>query len=73
MRLATSDGRRRPKAADNPNRIDYDTRISQSISKIITGASPVSSWDQTLDGWYKAGGEEYVRQMNEQIKKQQGA
>ena len=41
--------------------------MSQAISKIVTGAQPVDSWDAVLDGWYKAGGEAYIKQMNEFI------
>ncbi|MDI6619152.1 MAG: extracellular solute-binding protein [Clostridiales bacterium] len=61
----------RPAAADKPELIDYGKAINQTVSKIVTGASPVSDWDKTLDGWYKAGGAEYVQQMNDYIKKTQ--
>jgi putative aldouronate transport system substrate-binding protein len=61
----------RPAAADKPEYIDYQKQLAQVRAKIITGAAPVSDWDKALDGWYKAGGEEYVKQMNEYIKKTQ--
>jgi putative aldouronate transport system substrate-binding protein len=62
----------RPAAADNPTLIDYGTKASQTIAKIITGALPVSAWDDSISGWYKAGGKDYVTQMNTQIKKTEG-
>jgi len=58
----------KPPVANEPEFIDYQKTMNQGISKIIVGASPVSEWDKILDGWYKAGGEEYVKQMNEFIK-----
>lgn len=59
----------RPAAADKPEFIDYGKQLSQVKAKIITGAAPSSDWDKALEGWYKAGGEEYVKQMNDYIKK----
>ena len=59
----------RPPVADDPKFIDYAKVMSQAISKIVTGAQPASSWDEVLDGWYKAGGEQYMKQMNEFIAK----
>ncbi len=61
----------RPAAADKPELIDYNKQIAQVKAKIILGSAPVSDWDKALDGWYKAGGEEYVKQMNDYIKKMQ--
>lgn len=62
----------RPDAANQPTLIDYNTKIAQTVSKIITGVQPVSAWNDTLSGWYKAGGSDYVQQMNTYIKKMQG-
>lgn len=49
--------------------IDYRTVVNQTISKIITGQLPVSEWDKVLDGWYKAGGERYLKEVNDFIAK----
>ncbi|AEE95925.1 extracellular solute-binding protein [Mahella australiensis] len=62
----------RPAAADKPEYIDYQKTYAQIVAKIITGELPVSEYDKALDGWYKAGGEEYVQQMNDYIKKAEG-
>lgn len=59
----------RPEAADKPEFIDYGKQLTQVKAKIILGSAPASDWDKALDGWYKAGGEEYVKQMNDFIKK----
>lgn len=61
----------RPAAADKPELIDYGKTMEQVKAKIIMGQAPVSEWDKALEGWYKAGGEEYVKQMNDFIKKYQ--
>ncbi|HOJ11483.1 MAG TPA: hypothetical protein PK733_12950 [Clostridiales bacterium] len=63
----TLDAGFRPAAADIPSFIDYHSKVSEVVAKIIIGELPVSAWDQCLEGWYKAGGEEYVKQMNEYI------
>lgn len=59
----------RPAAADKPALIEYKKQLDQTRAKILLGSAPASEWDKALDGWYKAGGEEYVQQMNEYIKK----
>jgi len=58
----------RPPAADLPQFIDYQKTLNQTIAKIIVGDLPVEAYDDALKGWYEAGGEEYVQQMNEFIK-----
>lgn len=60
-----------PEAAKKANYMDYDKVWQQTIMKIIMGEEPVSKFDSLLDGWYKNGGEDYVKQMNEYIKKMQ--
>lgn len=61
----------RPAAVNDPKYIDYQKTMNQAISKIVTGAQPVDSWDAVLDGWYKNGGEDYMKQMNAFIVKNQ--
>lgn len=65
--ITTEDLGFRPAAADKPEFIEYASKMSADISKIIIGELPVEAWDDTLAGWYAAGGEEYVQQMNEHI------
>lgn len=62
-----------PDAAKKPNYMDYDKVWQQTVMKIIMGEEPVSKFDSLLDGWYKNGGEDYVKQMNAYIKKMQSA
>lgn len=71
--IATFDLGFRPAAADKPEFIEYGKQLDQVKAKIVTGAAPSSDWDKALEGWYKAGGEDYVKQMNEYIKKQVAA
>jgi putative aldouronate transport system substrate-binding protein len=58
------DGGFRPPVADDPAYIDADKAYKVAVSKIIAGELPVSSYDAELDKWYRAGGEQYIRQMN---------
>ncbi|AJY74258.1 extracellular solute-binding protein [Paenibacillus beijingensis] len=58
-----------PDASKQPNYMDYQKVWQQTIMKIVLGDEPVGKFDELLDGWYKNGGEEYVRQMNDYIKK----
>ncbi len=58
----------RPPAADEPAFIDYDKQMAEALAQIIIGARPVSDWDTVLDGWYAAGGDKYMEQMNEYIR-----
>lgn len=57
----------RPKMATEQGFIDYRTTMDQAVAKIITGQLPVSEWDKVLDGWYKAGGERYLKEINDFI------
>jgi len=41
--------------------------VGENHYKIIVGEEPVEHWDEVLDGWYKAGGEEYVADMQAYI------
>ncbi|PYI56424.1 hypothetical protein DLM86_05460 [Paenibacillus flagellatus] len=58
-----------PEASKKPAMLDYQKVWDQTTMKIILGEQPVDKFDELLTGWYKAGGEEYVKQMNEFIKK----
>lgn len=61
----------RPAISDDPTFIDYQKNMKVQISKIIVGDLPVSDWDDILDGWYEAGGETYIKQMQDYIASQQ--
>lgn len=39
---------------------DMNTLINESFARIVTGASPVSEWDNFLAQWYRMGGTEYI-------------
>jgi putative aldouronate transport system substrate-binding protein len=60
----SKDGGFRPAVADDPTFIDADKAYRVAVSKIIAGDLPVSAYDAELDKWYRAGGEQYIRQMN---------
>lgn len=61
-----------PDAAKKPNFLDYSKVWQQTTMKMIMGEEPVSKFDELLNGWYKNGGEDYMKQMNEYIKKMEG-
>jgi putative aldouronate transport system substrate-binding protein len=56
-----------PPVTSDPVFIDYNAEMNAKIAQIITGALPVDAWDDILDGWYKAGGDKYVKQMQDFI------
>ena len=58
----------RPSVADDPKYIDYVKQMNINISKIIVGDLPVDQWDTILAGWYAAGGEQYVKEVQDNIK-----
>jgi len=58
-----------PAAATDPKYMDYQTKYIQAVTEIVTGKKKVSDYDKVLDDWYKNGGKEYVKEMNEYIKK----
>ncbi|RAU94713.1 extracellular solute-binding protein [Paenibacillus sp. YN15] len=62
-----------PEASKKPNFMDYQKVWDQTMMKIVVGEATVSEFDKLLDGWYKAGGEDYVKEMNEFIKKMEGS
>jgi putative aldouronate transport system substrate-binding protein len=57
----------RPPAADMQSLIDAETELNKTISKIIVGQLPVDAWDESLAEWYAAGGDQYVKEMNDHI------
>lgn len=57
----------RPAVADEPAYIDYNKKLASTVTKIILGSEPISAYDTALDEWYKNGGEDYVKQMNDYI------
>ncbi|MBQ8952873.1 MAG: extracellular solute-binding protein [Clostridia bacterium] len=57
------DGGFRPSVCDDPIYIDYQKYMAAEVTKIIMGERPVDDWDEILDGWYAAGGEQYVAEM----------
>lgn len=56
-----------PPASKEINYMNYSMTMEETVSKIIIGNIPVSEYDKALEGWYKNGGEDYVKQMNEYI------
>lgn len=60
-----------PSVSTDTKFINYQSKMAEQITKICTGALPVSEYDNVLDGWYAAGGQQYVEEMNEYIKKNQ--
>ena len=61
-----------PSISDDPVFIDYNKYMTTEISKIITGARPVDDWDEILEGWYQAGGDQYIAEMQAHIAESQG-
>lgn len=49
--------------------MDYKKVYDQAVTKIMVGSAPVSDYDKILDGWYKAGGEDHVKELNQYIEK----
>ena len=62
----------RPPIADDPKFIEYEKNMEVQITKIIVGDLPINDWkEKILPGWYEAGGEEYIKQMQEYIESQE--
>lgn len=61
-----------PEVDRDPTFIDYKKYMENEQVKIITGEKEVSYWDELLDGWYKAGGEKYIAEMQAYIASVQG-
>lgn len=56
-----------PAIATDPTFIEYNAYMNEQINKIIVGEVEVDEWDNILEGWYAAGGEEYVNDMRAYI------
>ena len=56
-----------PEIAKDPVFIEYNNFMNDQINKIIIGEKPVEYWDEVLQGWYDAGGTEYVADMQAYI------
>lgn len=56
-----------PEASKEIGYINYSKTMDETVSKIVIGNLPVSAYDKALSGWYKNGGEDYVKQMNDYI------
>lgn len=62
-----------PEAAKKPAYMDYQKVWSQNVMRIILNEQPVSKFDELLTGWYKNGGEDFMKQMNDYIKKMESS
>lgn len=56
-----------PAIATDPTFIEYNAYMNEQINKIIVGEVEVDEGDNILEGWYAAGGEEYVNDMRAYI------
>lgn len=61
----------RPPSASTQSLLDAKTELDVTISKIIVGRLPVDAWWDALENWYDAGGDAYLRDMNEYIARQE--
>lgn len=52
-----------PSIATDPVFIEYNAFMIQAEAQIITGEKPIEYWDEVLDGWYEAGGAQYVEEI----------
>lgn len=58
-----------PSIATKPLFIDQQTNLIKTTTKILLGEEDVSAYNKALDKWYENGGEEYIKEMNEYIKR----
>ena len=56
-----------PEITKDPTFIEYMNFVVQAETKIITGEEPVDYWDEVVDGWYAAGGEQYIQEVLDYI------
>lgn len=57
----------KPAAASQLQYVDYQTKMNREVTKIFMGEKDVSYYDTVLENWYKNGGTDYVKEMNEYI------
>lgn len=60
-----------PAVASETRFINANDTMAQVITKICANKMAVSEYDKALDDWYKAGGQEYIEQMNAYIAENQ--
>ena len=60
-----------PAAASETRFINAQDELAKAVTKICANKMSVSEYDKALDNWYKAGGKEYVEQMNKYISENQ--
>lgn len=65
--IPSLDGGYVPPSASATNFLDYMTEMNSKLAQIVSCQVEVSEWDNVLDGWYKAGGDQYVKEMQEYI------
>jgi putative aldouronate transport system substrate-binding protein len=56
-----------PEAAKTPFYQDYQKTWDQTIMKIIMGKETADKFTELQNGWFKNGGDDYSKQMNEYI------
>lgn len=56
-----------PEIATDPVFVEYQNYVIQAEAKIITGAEPVDYWDEVVEGWYAAGGTQYIQEVLDYI------
>lgn len=61
-----------PPTASSTQYIDAQKQFYATTAKIILGGATINDFDKTLENWYKAGGEQYVKEMNDYFAKTQG-
>lgn len=68
----TKDKGYKPPISSDPGYIEAEKKRALTVSRIILGDLSVDAYDKALDDWYKGGGEIYVKEINEYIKKIEG-
>ncbi|WP_214627390.1 extracellular solute-binding protein [Paenibacillus agaridevorans] len=60
-----------PPAARQPNYMDYKLTWDELTTRMMLGDLPLEQLEQVRDDWYKNGGEQYMKEMNEFIQSSQ--
>ncbi len=53
--------------------VEMDKILDEGTLQIITGEKPIDYFDEMVDEWLKAGGQEYIDQVNEAYQEEQAA